>query len=235
MVAKRAANQSGTKIISAPALLRGGAFTACKDKPPSLSPARPHLPLSDPASCSAFDFPLKGVLQEAAKRTQVGSRGGVGHFCGRCQFQRCLVSPQTILGAPLPRHPRLHAAFQNTPCLPALKSVPSSSPPIHAAPRPATQPTHPQYWRLRDGAGKAPGLAGWWPEHAVTFVDNHVGPPFIIYASSFLISMVSFFVPGHFLNFLLAAPLVCVLRARGYCLRGGRALLLPRAVTPHPS
>ncbi|GBF91845.1 glycoside hydrolase [Raphidocelis subcapitata] len=50
-------------------------------------------------SCSAFDFPLKGVLQEAAKRTQ--------------------------------------------------------------------------YWRLRDARGKAPGLVGWWPEHAVTFVDNH--------------------------------------------------------------
>ncbi|KIZ03679.1 hypothetical protein MNEG_4284 [Monoraphidium neglectum] len=30
-----------------------------------------------------------------------------------------------------------------------------------------------QYWRLRDGQGKAPGLLGWWPEQAVTFTDNH--------------------------------------------------------------
>jgi hypothetical protein len=30
-----------------------------------------------------------------------------------------------------------------------------------------------QYDRLRDGRGKAPGLLGWWPEMAVTFVDNH--------------------------------------------------------------
>lgn len=30
-----------------------------------------------------------------------------------------------------------------------------------------------EYWRLRDSQGKAPGLIGWWPERAVTFVDNH--------------------------------------------------------------
>jgi alpha-amylase len=30
-----------------------------------------------------------------------------------------------------------------------------------------------QYWRLRDRQGKAAGLIGWWPDHAVTFVDNH--------------------------------------------------------------
>ena len=30
-----------------------------------------------------------------------------------------------------------------------------------------------QFWRLRDGQGKAAGLIGWWPDHAVTFVDNH--------------------------------------------------------------
>ncbi|GIL76645.1 hypothetical protein Vretimale_8845 [Volvox reticuliferus] len=30
-----------------------------------------------------------------------------------------------------------------------------------------------QYDRLRDGEGKAPGLMGWWPAKAVTFVDNH--------------------------------------------------------------
>ena len=50
-------------------------------------------------SCAAFDFPTKGILGEAAKRTQ--------------------------------------------------------------------------YWRLRDSSGKAPGLIGWWPSQAVTFVDNH--------------------------------------------------------------
>lgn len=30
-----------------------------------------------------------------------------------------------------------------------------------------------QYWRLKDGAGKPPGLLGWMPTHAVTFLDNH--------------------------------------------------------------
>ncbi|GLC36330.1 Alpha-amylase A type-1/2 [Pleodorina starrii] len=30
-----------------------------------------------------------------------------------------------------------------------------------------------EYDRLRDGQGKAPGLLGWWPGKAVTFVDNH--------------------------------------------------------------
>lgn len=28
-----------------------------------------------------------------------------------------------------------------------------------------------QYWRLRDAAGKPPGVLGWWPSHAVTFVE----------------------------------------------------------------
>ncbi|KAF8061950.1 AMY1.2 [Scenedesmus sp. PABB004] len=30
-----------------------------------------------------------------------------------------------------------------------------------------------EYHRLRDGKGKAPGLIGWWPSKAVTFIDNH--------------------------------------------------------------
>jgi hypothetical protein len=30
-----------------------------------------------------------------------------------------------------------------------------------------------QLWRLRDKDGKPPGLIGWWPGRAVTFVDNH--------------------------------------------------------------
>ncbi|CAM0876503.1 unnamed protein product [Alopecurus aequalis] len=30
-----------------------------------------------------------------------------------------------------------------------------------------------ELWRLRDGSGKAAGMIGWWPEKAVTFVDNH--------------------------------------------------------------
>ena len=30
-----------------------------------------------------------------------------------------------------------------------------------------------EYWRLRDGAGKPPGLLGWWPSRAVTFLENH--------------------------------------------------------------
>ncbi|KAF8062795.1 AMY1.2 [Scenedesmus sp. PABB004] len=50
-------------------------------------------------SCAAFDFPTKGILQEAVKKQQL--------------------------------------------------------------------------WRLRDKAGKPPGLIGWWPAKAVTFIDNH--------------------------------------------------------------
>jgi len=30
-----------------------------------------------------------------------------------------------------------------------------------------------EYWRLRDAEGKNPGLMGWWPSRAVTFIDNH--------------------------------------------------------------
>jgi alpha-amylase len=30
-----------------------------------------------------------------------------------------------------------------------------------------------ELWRLRGADGKAPGLIGWWPAKAVTFVDNH--------------------------------------------------------------
>lgn len=30
-----------------------------------------------------------------------------------------------------------------------------------------------QYWRLRDPKGKPPGVMGWWPSRAVTFIDNH--------------------------------------------------------------
>lgn len=30
-----------------------------------------------------------------------------------------------------------------------------------------------QFWRLRDKQGKPPGVVGWWPSRAVTFLDNH--------------------------------------------------------------
>ncbi|XP_076936676.1 putative alpha-amylase 2 isoform X2 [Bidens hawaiensis] len=32
---------------------------------------------------------------------------------------------------------------------------------------------HNQYWRLIDPNGKPTGVMGWWPSHAVTFVENH--------------------------------------------------------------
>lgn len=32
---------------------------------------------------------------------------------------------------------------------------------------------HEEYDRLRDAGGKPPGLLGWWPQRAVTFIDNH--------------------------------------------------------------
>ncbi|KAJ4972658.1 hypothetical protein NE237_005832 [Protea cynaroides] len=30
-----------------------------------------------------------------------------------------------------------------------------------------------QYWRLSDQKGKPPGVVGWWPSRAVTFIENH--------------------------------------------------------------
>ncbi|TMW96272.1 hypothetical protein EJD97_007641 [Solanum chilense] len=30
-----------------------------------------------------------------------------------------------------------------------------------------------EFWRLRDSKGKPPGVLGWWPSRAVTFIDNH--------------------------------------------------------------
>lgn len=30
-----------------------------------------------------------------------------------------------------------------------------------------------ELWRLRDAQGKPPGVMGWWPSRAVTFIDNH--------------------------------------------------------------
>lgn len=30
-----------------------------------------------------------------------------------------------------------------------------------------------EYWRLSDSKGKPPGLLGWWPSRAVTFLENH--------------------------------------------------------------
>lgn len=30
-----------------------------------------------------------------------------------------------------------------------------------------------QYWRLKDSSNRPSGLIGWWPDNAVTFVDNH--------------------------------------------------------------
>ncbi|KAI5081970.1 hypothetical protein GOP47_0001713 [Adiantum capillus-veneris] len=32
---------------------------------------------------------------------------------------------------------------------------------------------HGQYWRLRDDNNKPPGMIGFWPEKAVTFIENH--------------------------------------------------------------
>ena len=38
--------------------------------------------------------------------------------------------------------------------------------------------THAEFWRLRDAAGRPPGLLGWVPARAVTFLENHdTGPP----------------------------------------------------------
>lgn len=48
-----------------------------------------------------------------------------------------------------------------------------------------------EFWRLRDSKGKPPGVLGWWPSRAVTFIDNHdTGstqvPDVVWFASSWL-------------------------------------------------
>merc|ERR1719498_1337997 len=30
-----------------------------------------------------------------------------------------------------------------------------------------------EYWRLKDDAGKPPGVMGWWPSRTTTFLENH--------------------------------------------------------------
>ncbi|KAM0932684.1 putative glycosidase [Dioscorea sansibarensis] len=30
-----------------------------------------------------------------------------------------------------------------------------------------------EYWRLSDSKGKPPGVVGWWPSRAITFIENH--------------------------------------------------------------
>jgi hypothetical protein len=40
---------------------------------------------------------------------------------------------------------------------------------------------HSQLWRLRDPAGKPPGVIGWWPARAVTFIDNHDTGVLVLY------------------------------------------------------
>ncbi len=52
---------------------------------------------------------------------------------------------------------------------------------------------HGEFWRLIDPQGKPPGVMGWWPSRAVTFLENHdtgsTQVPFVdgtSYATSFL-------------------------------------------------
>jgi hypothetical protein len=52
---------------------------------------------------------------------------------------------------------------------------------------------HGEFWRLIDPQGKPPGVMGWWPSRAVTFLENHdtgsTQVPFVdgtSYARSFL-------------------------------------------------
>ena len=30
-----------------------------------------------------------------------------------------------------------------------------------------------EYWRLKGADGRPPGVMGWWPSRAVTFLENH--------------------------------------------------------------
>lgn len=64
-------------------------------------------------------------------------------FCLLVDFRTCLARPPCIL-ADITTKGILHAVFERC-----------------------------EYWRLSDAAGKPPGLMGWWPSRAVTFLENH--------------------------------------------------------------
>ena len=101
-----------------------------------------------------FDFPTKGILQARRGRgggragSDSGSTGGGCKRCGTLSRQQCV---------PLHTFGTLRSTLTPTPFLICAQEAVK----------------HTQYDRLRDGQGKAPGLIGWLPDKAVTFVDNH--------------------------------------------------------------
>jgi hypothetical protein len=159
-----------------------------------------------------FDFPTKGILQEAVQARHrfllvssdiaciagsqsrqlllrrcrltwcccccCGSRGGAqhapcvfaqpctsAHLRKRCaDFHQWLCFAET-LDALLAVHCSTHAAALCT-CAAAMQ--PSDSWDFHVPGR-----AQGQLWRLADKDRKPPGLLGWWPAGAVTFLDNH--------------------------------------------------------------
>ncbi|KAL0913305.1 hypothetical protein M5K25_016756 [Dendrobium thyrsiflorum] len=54
-----------------------------------------------------------------------------------------------------------------------------------------------ELWRLRDPQGKPPGVVGWWPSRAVTFIENHDSGSTQVHMSCLAINCVSMFSEGH--------------------------------------
>ena len=61
-----------------------------------------------------------------------------------------------------------------------------------------------EFWRLRDAAGKPPGLMGWWPSRTVTFLENHdtVRPPHL-FTNLYTLAMKELLLDGRFLKSLV--------------------------------
>ena len=58
-------------------------------------------------------------------------------------------------------------------CLPTSHTVNLQTHSDHTKPGWRAWVQRGEYWRLKDAVGKPPGVMGWWPSRAVTFLENH--------------------------------------------------------------
>ncbi|KXZ43538.1 hypothetical protein GPECTOR_87g400 [Gonium pectorale] len=117
-------------------------------------------------SC-AFDFPTKGLLQEAVKHTQYDRlRDGQGKAPG-------LLGWWPGKAVTFVENHDTGSTQQHWPFPSSNVGIGSCAFDFPTKGLLQEAVKHTQYDRLRDGQGKAPGLLGWWPGKAVTFVENH--------------------------------------------------------------
>ena len=116
-----------------------------------------------------FDFPTKGILQVIV--TSCGCRALAARWPGACCC-RCRCHCRRRFCCRTLHVSQLTARDLCCPCtLLSTLSTPDLPSVGYRSMQEAVK--HTQYDRLKDGQGKAPGLLGWWPEKACTFVDNH--------------------------------------------------------------